>query len=149
MEQPAHPPGAGPCPQAGIRVTERPAVLENAEVVVVAIDRREFEARSRPVRIEFLDENLREARRDALAHLGAMDSADDIAVTVDLDPRVHRERRSPARGEFRRRVAIVEAPGAVCEGQATAGRGTGQNESAATEHGRHNTRTCERKEEAR
>ena len=90
MKSLAYGPGTGGGTPAGSRVAQRLAPQQHAEVVIVAIHRCELEAHIFPVRVEFLCQQHRQCRRDALAHFRAMDAADDSAVRRNLQPCIER-----------------------------------------------------------
>ena len=131
MKSLADGPGAGGCTPAGGRVAQRLAIHQHAEVVVVAIHRRELEADIGPVRVEFLRQQHRQRRGDALAHLGAMDAADHRAVRCNLQPGVERCAGLTAGREFVGCGAVIERGEAVSDDQPAAEGETRENEAPA------------------
>ena len=91
---------------------------------------RVFGGHLRPVALEFLGDQLREARQRALPHLGARDADDDGVVGPDHDPGVDLGRA--VGGERGRRTeGQLQA-----EGEAAADRGGADEELAARDLGR-------------
>ena len=122
---------AGARGDVALRVAERLRAVDEAEVVVVAVDRREFVAHARPVGVHFLGEDHRDRGDDRLAHLGTVDAEGDRAVGRDLDPGVQGDELWRARAELGGGVAVVEPVAGIAHEERAAGHQAGDDQGAA------------------
>jgi hypothetical protein len=117
--------------EMALRVAEGLGPVDEAEVVIVAVDGRELMAHARPVRIHLFGEDHRDRGDDRLAHLGAVDAEGDGAVGGDLDPRVQCDGRGSGGSEVRRGVPVIQAAAPVTDEQGAAGGEAGDDQGTA------------------